>query len=52
MLFLLLSGIITCASWLCYYCAIQNIIVSVVVLIDKTSILVTVGFSVASSMRG
>lgn len=35
----------TGASWLCYYHAIQNGPVSVVVPIDKLSILVTVGFS-------
>lgn len=43
--FILLSGITTGASWLCYYYAIQNGIVSVVVPIDKLSILVTVVFS-------
>ena len=36
------SGLATGASWLCYYYAIQNGIVSVVVPIDKLSILVTV----------
>lgn len=41
-----LSGLATGASWLCYYYAIQNGIVSVVVPIDKMSILVTVLFSV------
>lgn len=45
LLFILLSGVATCASWLCYYYAIQNGQVSVVVPIDKMSILVTVGFS-------
>ena len=45
MLFIALSGIATGASWLCYYYAIQNGIVSVVVPIDKMSILVTVLFS-------
>lgn len=40
-----LSGLATGASWLCYYYAIQNGIVSVVVPIDKLSILVTVIFS-------
>ena len=45
MLFSALSGIATGASWLCYYYAIQNGIVSVVVPIDKMSILVTVLFS-------
>lgn len=43
--FLVLSGIATGASWLCYYYAIQNGTVSVVVPIDKMSILVTVVFS-------
>lgn len=45
--FLLLSGLATGASWLCYYYAIQNGRLSVVVPIDKLSILVTVLFSYA-----
>ena len=45
LLFIALSGIATGASWLCYYYAIQNGSVSVVVPIDKLSILVTVVFS-------
>lgn len=45
-LFLVLSGIATGISWLCYYYAIKNGQVSVVVPIDKLSILITVGFSV------
>lgn len=45
LLFISLSGLATGASWLCYYYAIQNGIVSVVVPIDKLSILVTVSFS-------
>ena len=45
LLFIALSGIATGASWLCYYYAIQNGIVSVVVPIDKLSIVVSVGFS-------
>ena len=45
LLFISLSGLATGASWLCYYFAIQNGIVSVVVPIDKLSILVTVLFS-------
>ena len=45
LLFIGLSGIATGASWLCYYFAIQNGDVSVVVPIDKLSILVTVFFS-------
>ena len=43
--FILLSGVTTGASWLCYYSAIQTGIVSVVVPIDKLSILITVVFS-------
>lgn len=43
--YILLSGLATGASWLCYYYAIQNGVVSVVVPIDKLSILVTVLFS-------
>lgn len=43
--FICLSGITTGASWLCYYYAIQNGVVSVVVPIDKLSIVVTVLFS-------
>jgi len=43
--FISLSGLATGASWLCYYYAIQKGIVSVVVPIDKLSILVTVAFS-------
>ncbi len=39
------SGLATGASWLCYYYAIQNGIVSIVVPVDKLSILVTVLFS-------
>lgn len=45
LLYIFLSGLATGASWLCYYYAIQNGIVSVVVPIDKMSILVTVLFS-------
>ncbi len=45
LVFIVLSGIATGASWLCYYYAIQNGVVSVVVPIDKMSILVTVIFS-------
>lgn len=43
--FLVLSGVTTGTSWLCYYFAIQNGPVSVVVPIDKLSILVSMGFS-------
>ena len=45
LLFIGLSGIATGASWLFYYYAIQMGIVSIVVPIDKLSILVTVAFS-------
>lgn len=45
LVFIALSGLATGASWLCYYYAIQNGIVSVVVPIDKMSILVSVAFS-------
>lgn len=40
-----LSGLATGGSWLCYYYAIQNGVVSVVVPIDKMSLLPTVIFS-------
>ena len=45
LLFIALSGVATGASWLCYYYAIQKGIVSVVVPIDKLSIIVSVAFS-------
>lgn len=45
LLFICLSGIATGASWLCYYRALQDGPASVVVPIDKLSILVTVAFS-------
>ena len=45
--FLILSGITTGLSWLCYYKALQDDPASVVVPIDKLSILVTVIFSYA-----
>ena len=45
LMFISLSGVATGASWLCYYYAIQNGIVSVVVPIDKMSIIVAVVFS-------
>lgn len=45
LLFVLLSGVATGASWLSYYYAIQNGPVSIVVPIDKMSLLVTVLFS-------
>ena len=43
--FIALSGIATGGSWLCYYYAIQNGIVSIVVPIDKLSIVVSIVFS-------
>lgn len=43
--FICLSGIATGASWLCFYSALQNGPASVVVPIDKLSIVVTVIFS-------
>lgn len=45
LLFIGLSGIATGASWLCYYRALQEGPASVVVPIDKLSILVTIAFS-------
>lgn len=42
---ILASGAATCASWLCYYRALKDGPASVVVPIDKLSVLVTVGFS-------
>ena len=45
LVFIALSGLATGASWLCYYYAIQNGVVSVVAPIDKLSILATVIFS-------
>ena len=44
-IFLFLSGITTGLSWLCYYRALQDGLASVVVPIDKLSILVTILFS-------
>jgi len=43
--FLVLSGLATGASWLCYYYAIQTGVVSAVVQIDKLSIVVSIAFS-------
>lgn len=43
--FIILSGVATGASWLCYYRALQDGLASVVVPIDKLSILVTISFS-------
>ena len=44
-IFLFLSGLATGGSWLCYYRALQTGPASVVVPIDKLSILVTIAFS-------
>lgn len=44
-IFLVLSGVATGGSWLCYYRALQTGPASVVVPIDKFSILVTIAFS-------
>lgn len=43
--FICLSGLATGASWLCYYKALQDGLASVVVPIDKLSILVSIAFS-------
>ena len=43
--FIIVSGMATGASWLCYYKALQNGPASVVVPIDKLSIIVTIVFS-------
>lgn len=43
--FISLSGLATGASWLCYYYAVQHGVLSVVVPIDKLSVVVTVVFS-------
>lgn len=43
--FLCASGLATGASWLCYYYAVQTGQVSVVVQLDKLSILVSIAFS-------
>lgn len=43
--FICLSGIATGASWLCYYRALQDGPASVVVPIDKLSILISIAFS-------
>ena len=44
-IFLILSGFVTGGSWLCYYRALQDGPASVVVPIDKLSIIVTIFFS-------
>lgn len=45
LLFIILSGIATGVSWLCYYRALKDGVVSVVVSIDKLSMLLTIAFS-------
>lgn len=45
LMYIILSGFATGASWLCYYYAVQNGEVSVVVPIDKMSVVVTVVLS-------
>lgn len=44
-IFIVLSGIATGLSWLCYYRALQDGPISVVLPIDKLSILVSIGFA-------
>lgn len=45
LMFICLSGLATGGSWLCYYKALQDGLASVVVPIDKLSILVSIAFS-------
>lgn len=45
MIFICLSGITTGISWLCYYRALQQGEASIVVHIDKLSIVITIAFS-------
>lgn len=45
LIFICLSGLATGGSWLCYYRALQDGLASVVVPIDKLSILVSIAFS-------
>lgn len=45
LVFIILSAFATGGSWLCYYYAIQHGVVSIVVPIDKLSILVSIAFS-------
>ena len=45
MIFIVLSGFATGGSWLCYYRALKDGLASVVVPIDKLSILITILFS-------
>ncbi|MDF2512795.1 MAG: drug/metabolite transporter, family [Herbinix sp.] len=44
-IFLILSGFATGGSWLCYYSALKDGLASVVVPIDKLSIVITIAFS-------
>ena len=44
-MFLILSGFATGLSWLCYYKALQDGQASVVVPIDKLSIVISIAFS-------
>lgn len=45
LLFIILSGVSTGASWLCYFKALQDGLASVVVPIDKLSIVISIAFS-------
>ena len=45
LLFLILSGLETGASWLCYFRALQEGPASVVVPVEKLSVLVSIGFA-------
>lgn len=45
LIFIILSGLATGASWLCYFKALQDGPASIVVPVDKLSIVVTVAFS-------
>lgn len=45
LIFIILSGFATGGSWLCYYRALQNGQASIVIPIDKLSILVSIAFS-------
>lgn len=43
--FICLSGLATGASWLCYYKALKDGIASIVISVDKLSMLITIAFS-------
>lgn len=45
LIFITLSGIATGGAWLCYYYAIQNGVVSVVVPVDRLNVLVSIVFA-------